>query len=142
MLMALALGVLLAALLSAAERERREARLRAGAPDWSDLARITGLADQRDLVRLPGVSLAGDGRLRFDPARRAALPVHLAASVLDHPVGHGLSLALAVAVLGLLLQPAGLSPALGALFLVAAACYQILSWLYALVVWIELSTEN
>jgi hypothetical protein len=136
MLMALALAVLLAALLSAAERERREARLRAGAPAWGDLARITGLADQRELVRLPGVTLAGDGRPLFDPARRSALPVHLTGCMVDHPVGHGLSLALALAMLGLGLEHGEL-PLLAPLLLAAAGGYQLLARLYALVVWVE-----
>jgi hypothetical protein len=141
MLMALALAVLLAALLSAAERERREARLRAGAPAWGDLARITGLSDQRELVRLPGVSLAGDGRPLFDPARRSALPVHLTGCVVDHPIGHGLSLALALAMLGLGLEHGGGElPLLAPLLLAAAAGYQLLARLYALVVWVEVRT--
>lgn len=142
MLMALALVVLAAAVLSFAERERREARLRSGVPAWSDLARITGLADQRALMRLPGVSLARDGRPRFDPTRRAALPAHLAGTVLDHPIGHGLSLALAVAILGLELEPGDQPLLAAALLLAGGACYELLSRLYALVVWVEARTAS
>jgi hypothetical protein len=142
MLMALALIVLAAAVLSFAGRERREARLRSGLPDWSDLSRITGLVDPHALMQLPGVSLARDGRLRFDPARRSALPEHLAGSVLDHTIGHGISLALAVAILGLQFDPSGERPVLAALLLAGAACYQLLSRLYALVVWVEARTAG
>ncbi len=135
MLMALALLVLVAAVLASAERERREARLRAGAPAWADLARITGIADRTQLARMPGVSLAGDGRPRFDPARRAALPAHLTVLLVDHPVGHGVCLSLGVATLGVAFQLDQL-PLLGWL-VTFAACYQLLSRLYALVVWVE-----
>ncbi len=135
MLTALALLVLLGALVASAEHELREARLRAGTPAWGDLARITGVADRRQLARLPGVSLAGDGRLRFDPARRGALPAHLTALLVDHPIGHGACLALGVASLGVALAPPQL-PLLGWL-VTFAACYQLLSRIYALVVWVE-----
>ncbi len=135
MLMALALLVLVAAVLASAERERREARLRAGAPAWADLARITGVADRAQLARMPGVSLAGDGRPRFDPARRAALPAHLTALLVDHPIGHGACLALGIASLGVALAPPQL-PLLG-WPVTFAACYQLLSRIYALVVWVE-----
>lgn len=136
MLTVLAILVLLAAILSSAELERREARLRAGTPIWADLARITGVADQRELARLPGVSLAGDGRLRFDPARRTALPTHLTGSLVEHRWGHGLSLALAIAALGLTLEPEEL-PLAATLLLALAGCYQLLARLYALTVWVE-----
>ena len=141
MLMTMAFLVLLAALASSAERERREARLRAGAPIWADLARITGLADHRELSRLPGVSLTCDGQPRFDPARRGALPAHLTALLVDHPWGHGLSLALAVAAIGIALEAQEL-PVLGRLLLAMAACYQLLAWLYALSVWVEARTSD
>lgn len=136
MLTALAVLVLLGAVVSSAERERREARLRSGAPAWADLARITGVADRSQLVRLPGVSLARDGRPRFDPARRGALPAHLMGAVVDHPVGHGASLALAVAVLGAALAATYL-PRAAAPLLTAAACYQLVARLYAVAVWVE-----
>ncbi len=135
MLVTLAVLVLLGAVLASAERERREARLRAGAPGWGDLARITGIADRRELVRMPGVSLAGDGRPRFDPARRAALPAHLTALLVDHPIGHGVCLSLGIATLGAAVKLDQL-PLLGWL-VTFAACYQLLSRLYALVVWAE-----
>jgi hypothetical protein len=136
MLFDLAMLVLAISVLSLAELERREARMRAGSPAWGDLARITGVADPRELVRLPGVSLAGDGSLRFDPALRPALPVHVTGSLVDHRVGHGLSLSLSLAALGILLGGAAL-PIVGALLLGGAAGYQLLTRLYALVVWVE-----
>jgi hypothetical protein len=141
MLVDLATLVLLLSLLSFAQLERREARMRAGAPVWTDLARITGVADPQALARLPGVSLGGDGEPRFDPALRPALPVHVTGSLVEHPLGHGLSLALAVAVLGLALE-AGTVPALAGMLLVAAACYQLVARLYALSVWVESRTRS
>lgn len=140
MLVELAVLVLVASILSSIQLERREARLRAGSPAWTDLARITGQADPRALVRLPGVSRSSDGSLRFDPALRDALPVHLTGSLVEHPLGHGLSLALAVACLGNALE-VGSVPRLAAVLLVGAACYQLLARLYALVVWLEARTS-
>lgn len=135
MVTALALLVLLGALLASAEHAVREARLRAGTPAWRDLARITGVGNRCQLARLPGVSLADDSRPRFDPARRAALPTHLTALLLDHPIGHGVCLAVGVATLGVALAPVP-SPLLGWL-VTFAACYQLLARLYRLVVWVE-----
>ena len=136
MLVDLAMLFLAPALWSLADAERREARMRAGSPAWGDLARITGVADPGELLRLPGVSRAGDGTLRFDPACRRHLPVHVTGSMLDHRVGHGLSLALAIGVLGAALLAPGDGRALW-VPLAGAAGYQLLSRLYALAVWIE-----
>ena len=126
MMTVLALTVLLLAVLASAELERREARLRAGAPGWGDLARITGQADPSALRRLPGVSLTRDGQPRIDPERRAALPIHLTGSLVEHRLGHGLCLALAVAVLGLP-QPLAELPDAATLLQVAAGCYQLVA---------------
>jgi hypothetical protein len=115
--------------------------MRAGAPVWADLARITGIADHRRLARMPGVSLTGDGTLRFDPAARAALPVHVTGSLVEHRLGHGASLSLGIAALGLGLRDAGLPEALW-LLLAGAAGYQLLARLYALVVWVEGRTAD
>ena len=136
MLFDLALVALLASLWSCVGVERREARLRAGVPAWGDLARITGVADQGLLVRLPGVSLAGDGRPQFDPARRRALPAHVTGTLVDHPVGHGLCLSTAVAVLGTAGSVVRGAALLGTA-IAASLTYQLLTRLYALVVWAE-----
>ena len=136
MMTVLALVVLLLATCACAELEGREARLRAGAPGWGDLAHITGQADLGSLRRLPGVSLTGDGRPRLGPAGRAALPIHLTGSLVEHRIGHGLCLACAVAALGLHLQRADL-PETVSLLLVAAGCYQLVARLYALTLWAE-----
>lgn len=136
MLVALVMLVMGGALWSLAEAQRREDRLRAGAPVWADLARITGVADHQALLRMPGVSIAGDGSLRFNPAHRRALPVHLAGALIDHPIGHGLSLSLTVAAFGTALGRAGPSSAVW-LPLATAAAYQLLARLYLLALWIE-----
>jgi hypothetical protein len=140
-MMTIALLVLMASIASSLELERREARLRAGAPAWVDLQRITGVAHRRELVRLPGVSITGDGRPRFDPARRGALPAHLLALLLEHPAGHGACLALAVAVLGTAFKAAELPP-FGLLLFALACCYQLLARLYVLTLWVEARTES
>lgn len=139
MVVELAVLVLILSLLSWVQLERREARLKAGAPAWADLARITGEADPRALARLPGVSRSGDGACRLDPALRHRLPVHLTGSLVEHPLGHGLSLALAIACLGSAME-LGQVPLLAAVLLGAAACYQLVARLYALVVWVEART--
>jgi hypothetical protein len=139
MVVELAVLVLIVSFLSTVQIERREARLRAGAPAWVDLARITGEADPRALARLPGVSRRSDGSWRLDPTRRDALPVHLAGSLVEHRMGHGLSLALAIACLGIFLE-LGALPQAAAMLLGAAAFYQLVARLYALVVWVEART--
>src|SRR5688572_6872271 len=111
MVVVLSTMVILVSLLSCAELERREQRMRAGVPAWADLARITGIADQRRLARMPGVSLTGDGILRFDPAARAALPVHVTGSLVEHRLGHGVSLSFSIAALGIGLGSASLPDA-------------------------------
>ena len=136
MLIELAMGILIAALLSCAELEGREARLRAGAPGWSDLARITGVADPRQLVRLPGVSLACDGSPRFNPSQRARLPVHMVGLLLEHPIGHGLSVSLAILGIGAAASTLDAGTPVW-LLLVGAATYQLLCRLYALTIWVE-----
>ena len=141
MIMCIAFIVLIASILASAELERRESRLRSGAPGWVDLARITGVAQRRDLLRLPGISVTGDGRPRFDPERRGALPAHLLALVLEHPVGHGACLALAIAVLGTGFK-AGQLPPIALLLFGLACCYQLLARLYVLTLWVEARTES
>lgn len=139
MLVELAVLTLIVSVLSFRELERREARLRAGAPGWRDLARITGLANPRDLLRLPGVSLGRDGHPRFNPAQRTRLPAHRIGLLLEHRVGHGISISLAILALGAALSmlPAGV---LVWLFLAGAAAYQLLCRLYALTIWVEYRT--
>jgi hypothetical protein len=141
MVVVLSTMVTLVSLLACAELEGRERRMRAGAPAWADLARITGVADHRRLARMPGVSLTGDGTLRFDPAARAALPVHVTGSLLEHRFGHGASLSLGIAALGIGLRGTSLPEALW-LLLACAAGYQLLARLYAFVVWIEGRTAD
>lgn len=136
MFIELATIILIASLLSFTELERREARLRAGAPGWRDLARITGVADHRELLRLPGVSLTGDGSLRFNPSQRAELPVHLTGSILEHPIGHGMSVSLAIVCFGAAVGWLNANTPVWPL-LTAAAVYQLLCRLYALSLWVE-----
>jgi hypothetical protein len=138
MLVGGAMLVLLVSLWSCVEAERREARLRSGAPAWADLARITGISDPQQLARLPGVWLAG-GRPRFDPACRGGLPAHPAGSLFDHRVGHGLSLSFAIAALGA--SPAGGAATTLGLVLAGAAGYQFLARLYALAIWVDGRTQ-
>lgn len=136
MLVGLALFVLVAALLSAWEADRREARLRAGVPAWIDLAYITGLADRRELARLPGVSVRGDGTLSFNPALRPLLPEHVTGAFVGHRHGHGLSVAIAVAASGAgFVLPA--VPTAALVLLAVAAAYELVARLYQLAILAE-----
>ena len=93
MVVVLSTMVTLVSLLACAELEGRERRMRAG-------ARLGGSRPdrrhrrQRPVSPMPGVSLMGDGTLRFDPGPGRRCPCHVTGSLVDHRLGHGASLSL------------------------------------------------